>query len=260
MCDCCCGGLQSIAPPSVLCSLGPLFLCPVLDEWHTRHDSTSLFSYQSPLWVFSSRGSFRAWAQTPDLTQSLGCGLAARRAQDGPTARCLPLSASALLLRHVCYRSHSTLFLSASSQLPFKGIWIIIKVSLTLTRVPMPSFSFCHKNPPVYLEHLDSVTPPSPEACLIWRSIPGGQGSLHPTCTLSWGGCAAVSLCPLTGKPSSRAHLKALLFVTGFDYNVLCVSGSWGLTELLGSGVLEFPSNWENCSCVSQAHSLPCAV
>ena len=151
MCDCCCGGLQSIAPPSVLCSLGPLFLCPVLDEWHTRHDSTSLFSYQSPLWVFSSRGSFRAWAQTPDLTQSLGCGLAARRAQDGPTARCLPLSASALLLRHVCYRSHSTLFLSASSQLPFKGIWIIIKVSLTLTRVPMPSFSFCHKNPPVYL-------------------------------------------------------------------------------------------------------------
>jgi len=74
------------------------------------------------------------------------------------------------------------------------------------------------------------------------------------------GGSVAVSLCPLTGKPSSRAHLKALLFVTGFDYDVLCVLGSWGLTELLGSGVLEFPSNWKNCSCVLQAHSLPCAV
>lgn len=101
----------------------------------------------------------------------------------------------------------------------------------------------------------------------LWKPVSSGTVSqadrapCRPTCTVSEGrGLSQSPLCPLKGKPSSRAYLKALLFITGFDYEVLCVLGSCSLTELLGSVVLEFPSNWENCSSVLQAYSLPWPV
>ena len=71
-------GTHVMIPPHLLCSL-------------TSHHSGS----------FHPGGSFRACAGTPDQTQSMGCGLASRQAQDDPAAQCLPLSASALLLPHV---------------------------------------------------------------------------------------------------------------------------------------------------------------
>lgn len=146
-------------------------------------------------------------------------------------------------------------------------------MSLMLTRMAMLSFSFCRKNPPLYLVG---------QVCWGCVLSSGASGQLYATISGSlfhlaqyprWtglsatrpahcprGGSVAVYPCPLKGKPSSRAYLKALLFVTGFDYDVFCVLGSWGLTELLGSAVLECPSNWENCSCVLQAQFLPRAV
>lgn len=230
-----------------------------------------MFSYQSPLWVFSSRG--RLQGLCTDAGSDSVRGLRPRR-QTGAAQPHSTVPASlglCTLLPHVCYRSHSTL--TAGSQLPFKGIWIIIQMSLTLTRVAMLPFPFCRKNPPLYLVG---------QVCWGCVLSSGASGQLYAAISGSlfrlaqyprWtglsatrpahcprGGSVAVSPCLLKGKPSSRAYLKALLFVTGFDYDVFCVLGSWGLTELLGSVVLECPSNWENCSCVLQAQFLPRAV
>ena len=156
----------------------------------------------------------------------------------------------------LCYRSHSTLFLSASSQLPFKGIWIIIKVSHAHTCGHAIVFLLPYESP--HVSGRAGLLGVCSQLWSIWAALrhhrwkPVSSGAVsqadrapcRPTCTVSEGrGLSQSPLCPLKGKPSSRAYLKALLFIIGFDYEVLCVSGSCGLTELLGSVVLEFPSN-----------------